>query len=896
MKYMSSNEIRNMYLNFFKDKEHKIIDSASLIPYNDNSLLWVNAGVTPLKKYLDGSVTPPSKRLVSCQKCLRTGDIDSVGKTSHHHTFFEMLGNFSVGDYFKKEALTWSYELLTSDKYFNIPKDKLYMTIYTHDNEAYDIWRSLGVSDSHIIRLDNNYWCIGEGPSGPDSEIFYDMGEKYDKDKLGITLLKEEIDNDRYIEIWNNVFSQYNAKDGVDREDYLELPSKNIDTGMGLERICCILQGKDSNYDTDLFAPIIKKIEEISNVPYRDNIEHKVIADHIKTLTFAISDGANFDNYGRGYVLRRLLRRATRHARNLNISYPVMAMLVDTVVDVMGQFYPYLYSTKNLVKELVTKEEELFQKTLLSGEKKLNTLFNNSDTKVISGMDAFKLYDTYGFPVELTSEYAEERGFTVDLDGFNKYMQAQKEMGREKRKNETGMNLQNEVLMNYTTPSLFVGYDKLSLKTSVIDIYKDDKFVDETNDYGYLVLKENPFYAEGGGQVSDTGYVKSDNAKIKVLDVIKAPNGQHLLKIEVLDGIIRKNDNVLTHVLQNTREDICKNHSAVHLLQKSLQQLLGDSVHQAGSYVDSKYLRFDFTYHGRLSDEMISKVEDLVNEKINTNVDVITDIMDIDSAKKLGAMALFEDKYKDKVRVVKILDSIELCGGTHVSNTKDIARFCILSVTNKGADTYRIEATTDSNIDSVILDYIKPYNDKIKKLLSKAKRIITDAQNMDIKLEFNFNLSNTLAKSYKDIVLIKYEYENLSKIVKQLEKDFEQKKSHLALNNLDLFTNSLVVTNNVKNIIVVTEGYDINVLKQVVDTLVNNNIDIFVLVANVKNNNVNFIIKTNIDKDNIDCGVIIKDLTSKCNGNGGGNKYFAQGGGVDITNLKKYLEDIRINL
>lgn len=896
MKYMTSNEIRNTFLTFFVSKGHKIIESAPLIPRNDNSILWINAGVTPLKKYFDGTENPPSKRLVSCQKCLRTGDIDSVGKTSHHHTFFEMLGNFSIGDYFKKEALAYSYELLTSDKYFGFDKDKLYMTIYTHDEEAYQIWRDLGVDDNHIVRLDNNYWCIGEGPSGPDSEIFYDRGSKYDPDKLGIRLLKEEIDNDRYIEIWNNVFSQYNAKDNVPREEYEELPSKNIDTGMGLERMCTILQGKDNNYETDLFTPIISKIEEISKVPYHDNIEHKVIADHVKTLTFALSDGASFDNYGRGYVLRRILRRAVRYARNLNISNLVLASIVDSVVDVMGTFYPYLYSTKEEVKALITKEEELFQRTLLAGEKKLNELFKYKSNKVISGEDAFKLYDTYGFPVELTMEYAEEVGFTVDVDSFNKYMQMQKEMGREKRKNDTSMNLQNEILMNYKEPSTFVGYEKLGLETKVVGIYKDDKFTSETSDYGYLVLRENPFYIESGGQVSDTGYIKNDHVKIEVLDGLKAPNGQGLLKIRVLEGTVYKDDMVLTHVLQERRENICKNHSAVHLLQKSLQQLLGDSVHQAGSYVDDKYLRFDFTYHGKLSDELISKVEDKVLEKINSNSYVITEIMDLEDAKKLGAMALFEDKYLDKVRVVRMCDSIELCGGTHVSNTKDIDRFAILSVTNKGADTYRIEATTDGNIDNLIYNYIKPYNDEMMRLLTKAKKIVSDASLMNITLEFNFDLDSSKAYSYKDIVYNKYEYEELKRCLKNLEKKFEEEKSKLALNNLDLFTKSLVVSNDVKNIIVITRDYEINILKQIMDAIANKYDDIFLLFANVKNDNVNFIIKTNIDSEYINCGNIIKDISSKCFGSGGGNKFFAQGGGTKIDGLEGILEEVRLNL
>ena len=896
MRYMSSNEIRNMFLNYFKERDHQIIESASLIPYDDKSLLWVNAGVTPLKKYFDGTVVPSNRRMTSCQKCLRTGDIDSVGRTSRHHTFFEMLGNFSIGDYFKKEALSYAFELLTSDKYFAIPKELLYMTVYTNDTEAYDIWRSLGVNEDHIIKLDNNYWCIGEGPSGPDSEIFFDRGVKYDKDNIGITLLKEEIDNDRYIEIWNNVFSQYNAKDGQERDEYEELPSKNIDTGMGLERMCTILQGKDNNYETDLFMPIINKIESIAELPYNGQMAFKVIADHIKTLTFTISDGATFENYGRGYVLRRLLRRAVRYGKNLNINRPFLAELVDVVVEVMGEFYPYLASKKSLVKEMVTKEEELFQKTLLSGEKRLNEIFENGSEKIISGEDAFKLYDTYGFPIELTSEYASEKGFVVDMDGFNAYMNAQKEMARENRKNNSSMNLQNEALINYKDESKFVGYDKLGLETEVIGLYKDDKFVDEISDCGYMVLLENPFYAESGGQVSDIGYLKNDNLRAEVVDVVKAPNGQHLLKVNILSGNVKKGDKVLTHVLQERREDICKNHSSVHLLQKALQQLLGDTVHQAGSRVDDETLRFDFTYHGKLSDEMIVKVENMVNDKINTNSDVITTITDLDTAKKMGAMALFEDKYKDKVRVLKIADSIELCGGTHVRNTKDIKKFAILSVTNKGADTYRIEATTDDNIEKLIFNYIKPYNDEMTKLLNKAKKILSDASSMDIKLDFTFDIDNSKPTSYKDIAYNKYEYENLKLKLKDLEKRFIIEKEKLAIKNIDTFTNAIRNNGDVKHLVVITEDYEINVLKQIVDEIINKEENIFILIANVVNDNVNFICKTNINKDSINAGEVVKKLSSSCGGNGGGNKFFAQGGGRDITNLKQYLEEVKVNL
>ena len=607
MKKMTSEEIIRTYIDFFVSRGHTEVESAPLIPKDDPSILWINAGVTPLKKYFDGSVVPENRRLTSCQKCIRTNDIENVGLTARHHTFFQMLGNFSVGDYFKTEALTWAYELLTSEKYFGIPKEKLYVTVYPTDTDAYNLWVSFGIDPSHIVKLEGNYWEIGEGPSGPDSEIFYDRGEKYDPNKLGIKLLEEEIENDRYIEIWNNVFSQYNAKNGVPREEYEELPSKNIDTGMGVERMACILQETVTNYETDLCMPIIERIEEICGIKYDGRKEFKVIADHIRALTFALSDGATFENYGRGYVLRRLLRRSVMMSRKLNINKSFMAELVDVVMDKYGNIYPDILPNKQIVKEQITKEEDLFHKTLISGEKRLQELCKNNEQKQISGSDAFKLYDTYGFPVELTVEYAQELGISVDVETFKKYMEMQKNMARNNRKVESSMNLQNELLMNYKEESTFVGYEKLGNQTEVIAMMKNDEFVDELTDEGYIFLKENPFYAESGGQIYDTGFIKNDEAKVEVLDVVKAPNKQHLLHVKILSGTLKVHSTVLTHVLQDRREEIMKNHSSVHLLQKTLQEFLGNNVHQAGSRVDDTGFRFDFTYHGRLSDDLISR-------------------------------------------------------------------------------------------------------------------------------------------------------------------------------------------------------------------------------------------------------------------------------------------------
>lgn len=891
MKKLKGNEIINMYLNFFVERGHTIIESASLIPKDDPTVLWINAGVTPLKKYFDGTIVPKNKRLTSCQKCIRTGDIESVGHTARHHTFFQMLGNFSIGDYFRTEAITWAYELLTSPKYFDIDKDKLYVTVYTHDDETYNLWLKLGIKESHLVKLDGNFWEIGPGPSGPDTEIFYDRGEKYDKEKKGIKLLQNEEENDRYIEIWNNVLSQFNATEGLKREEYPELPSKNIDTGMGVERMACIMQGTETNYETDLFMPIMKGIEEIAHIPYTGQMEFKVIADHVRTLTFALADGAIFENVGRGYVLRRLLRRASRMGRKLNINREFLSELVTIVVDNYKEIYPYLVGESSKVKELITKEELLFQKTLLSGEKHLEELFTNSN-KVISGKDAFKLYDTYGYPIELTIEAALEKGFTVDIEEFKSYMNAQKTLARSSRKVENSMNIQNDALINYKENSDFVGYEKLGLETEIIAIMKNNEFVDSSNEDCYIFLKENPFYAESGGQVADSGYLKNDDCKLEVLDVIKAPNGQHMIEVKLLEGTIKKGSKILTHVSKEKRFNIMKNHSSVHLLQKSLQDLLGDSVHQAGSKVDDKILRFDFNYHGRLSDELILKVEQLVNQRINNASETKIEYMSLDEAKKKGAMALFSDKYGDIVRVVTIGDSIELCAGTHVNNSKDINKFAIVNVENKGSDTFRITATTDTNITEVLSEEISKYNEQMLKLLDKAKKIVISAKELNIDLKFNFNIANDTPTSYKDIIANKNELENLKENLKELEKEFTIKKNQKSVSDLSSFLSIKEEINGITTIISITNDYDISTLKQIVSALSNQLDNSFILLANQnKDNSVNFIAKTTSNR--VDCGSIIKELSISCKGNGGGSKVFAQGGGTDGDNIANLLMNIK---
>lgn len=896
MKQLTGNQIIRMYIEFFKERGHTEIESASLIPYDDPSILWINAGVTPLKKYFDGTMIPQNKRLTSCQKCIRTGDIESVGVTARHHTFFQMLGNFSIGDYFKDEALTWAMELLTSKKYFGFDKDKLYMTVYPKDVDTYNKWLSLGVSKDHIIKLSGNYWEIGEGPCGPDSEIFYDRGVKYDKDKMGIKLLQEEIENDRYIEIWNNVFSQFNAKEGLPRDKYPELPHKNIDTGMGVERIACIMQNTSTNYETDLFMPIMKGITELAQIEYFGQMEFKVIADHVRTLTFALSDGASFENYGRGYVLRRLLRRASRMGRKLNISHTFISFLVDIVVDNYREIYPELETNRKAIKDLITKEEELFQKTLLQGEKKLEEIFSNSKDHIISGKDAFKLYDTYGYPIELTEECASEKGFIVDNEEFKRYMDIQKETARHNRKIETSMNIQNELLLNYKKPSIFVGYQQLEVKTFIEDIIKNNKLVNKCNTECYIFLHENPFYAESGGQIADKGTLHNNSCELAVIDVIKCPNKQHLLKVKIIKGTITKGESIIATVDPIFRSNITKNHSSVHLLQKTLQEILGKTVHQAGSRVDENTFRFDFNYRGKLSDELILKIEKLVNEKIKDDKPTKIEYMSLDNAKEKGAMALFEDKYEDIVRVVTIKDSVELCGGTHVNNVKDINKIVILKVENKGSDIYRIEGTTDTLIHQELRKITKPYLDEITKLMQKSKMLIQNLKSKTVKSCIDFDIEYQELDSYADIIYYKEQLEKIKATNKKLEKAIHEEESFKLLSNIDDFLKLQENINGITTIITTTNNYEVPILKQIVDNITNKISNSFVLIANVNKDSVNIICKTNVDNEQIHCGNIVRNICTKCAGNGGGNKNFAQGGGSNAKNIITQLKDLKKNI
>lgn len=893
MKYMSHDDIRKTWFKFFESHGHKKVESASLVPVNDNSLLWINAGVAPLKKYFDGSVVPESRRLTNIQKCIRTNDIENVGVTKRHQTFFEMMGNFSIGDYFKNEAIEFAFELLTSPKYFDIDKDLLYVTVYTDDEDAKNKWIECGMSEDHIIPLEENFWEIGEGPCGPDSEIFFDRGDKYDPDGDALEKFKRDDEQERFVEIWNNVFSQFNSKEGVERSKYKELPSKNIDTGAGLERWCCIFQDADSNFETDLFKPIIKHIEELAGAKYVGQKEYKVIADHIRAITFALADGAYFENVGRGYVLRRLLRRSVRFGKQLGMETPFMYKIVSDVVDVMSKAYPYLKEKRPFVEATVLEEEKLFLKTLEAGEKRLKELVDKSNDGTISGEDAFKLYDTYGFPFELTEEYLTEIGFKVSKEEFDKYMASQKKTSKDNAKTKTSMASQNEVLLNYKKDSQFV-YGLYRLKSKVDAIFSKDGLIDKTNRDTYIALKRTIFYAEAGGQVSDTGMLIGKNFKARVLDVFKGPNGQHIHKIKLLDGTISAGDEVEEVLDKDRRKRTECNHSSVHMLQYALQQLVSSTIKQAGSYVDQDKLRFDFTYAGKMTDDKLLEVENYINDMIKKEIIVSTEVMPIDKARQMGAMALFGEKYGDIVRVVKIGKSMELCGGTHVANTKEIGKIALSSYESKGSNTYRIEGCTGDRIESTLLDLVKPYNDEIIKLLMKAKSILEEARNEGIKLEFDVDIENNKPSSYKDLMYVKNELQYVSNEVKELEKKYFALKTQKTLNNLDIYREHVKDYNGTIGLVMAVEHKDVNLLKSIADTMLNEIGNGFVFFANIKEDNtVNFIAKSSCS---VHAGMIVKSASNQAEGNGGGSPTFAQGGGRNTKSLKDILDYVEKSL
>lgn len=702
MKQLTSAQVRQMWLDFWKSKDHSVEPSANLVPVNDPTLLWINSGVATLKKYFDGSVIPENPRITNAQKAIRTNDIENVGKTARHHTMFEMLGNFSVGDYFRDEAITWGFELLTSPEWFDFPKDKLYMTYYPDDKDTYNRWISLGVEPSHLIPIEDNFWEIGAGPSGPDTEIFFDRGEDFDPDHVGIKLLAEDIENDRYIEIWNIVLSQFNADPAVPRSEYKELPHKNIDTGAGLERLVAVMQGAKTNFETDLFMPIIREIEKLSGKTYDpdgDNMSFKVIADHIRSLSFAIGDGALPGNEGRGYVLRRLLRRAVMHGRRLGINETFLYKLVPTVGKIMESYYPEVLEKREFIEKIVRREEETFARTIDAGSNMLDQLLADlkaAGKDTVEGKDIFKLYDTYGFPVELTEELAEDKGFKIDHAGFEAAMKEQQERARASVVKGGSMGMQSETLSSITEESVF-SYTEEVLDSTLSVIIADNERTEAVSEgQVLLVFAKTPFYAEMGGQVADHGVIKNDKGDIvaRVTDVQKAPNGQALHTVDVLASLSVGTTYTL-EIDSKRRHSVIKNHTATHLLHAALHHVIGEHATQAGSLNEEGFLRFDFTHFEAVTADELRQIEEEVNQQIWNAIPVKTVETDIDTAKSMGAMALFGEKYGKNVRVVTIGDySIELCGGTHVSNTAEIGIFKIVKEEGIGSGTRRILAVT----------------------------------------------------------------------------------------------------------------------------------------------------------------------------------------------------------
>ena len=859
MKHMTAAQIRQTWLSFFESKDHKVEASASLIPQNDPTLLWINAGVAPLKKYFDGTETPLNPRIANVQKCIRTNDVDNVGKTARHHTFFEMLGNFSIGDYFKDQAIEWGLEILTDPKWFGFPKEKLYMTYYPDDIEAKQKWIDLGIDPSHIIPRDDNFWEIGPGPCGPDTEIYFDRGEAFDQ--RGVELLINDLENERYIEIWNIVFSQFNAKSGLNRSDYPELPNKNIDTGAGLERFACVIQQTETNFETDLFFPTIQHLVTMTQIPYQGQMAYKVIADHIKALTFAISDGALLSNEGRGYVLRRLLRRAVKYGRKLGLMTPFLYLLVDDVVSVMGVFYKQLNETKDIVSRIILKEEEKFLETIADGEKHLLEAIEK-EGDLLSGLTAFKLYDTYGFPIELTMEMAEEHGINVDLNAFHQALLEQKDRSRNARLDSSSMKAQQEEYLHFFEPSEFIGYDTLQSEAKVIKVFEEG-----------IVLDQTPFYATSGGQVADQGTING----LHVKDVIKLPHGQFL---HVIENAFQEGDEVLAIVDQQTRLKTIKNHTATHLLHQALKEQFGKHCNQQGSQVAPKSLRFDFNHFETESDDKILEIERRVNYFIQQEpLDVSIKQMTLDEAKAMGAMALFGEKYGDTVRVIDMDWSKELCGGTHVHNTEEIERFAIVSYESIGSGIYRIEAVTGEDITTQMKPYLSSLFQELDALKEKMKRINPIAL---------IPVMPIPEGSYQDIIRLREHLVEFKEMIKLQDKEMNRLKNQDVLKRLDDF----LPPNPSSRELIVLQDIDSKVLKQLMDALYDKIKAETLFLINVSSDKATFICKSRIDQ----AEDLVKLAAQLTLGSGGGKPQMAQGGTQHLIHLPKAIEAIKKQL
>jgi alanine--tRNA ligase len=857
MKQLSSSEVRQMFLDFFKGKGHTVEPSASLIPVDDPSLLWINSGVATLKKYFDGRIVPNNPRICNAQKAIRTNDIENVGYTARHHTFFEMLGNFSVGDYFKKEAITWAWEFLTSPDWIGFDPDRLSVTIYPKDEDAYKLWHEqIGIPDDRIIKMEHNFWDIGEGPSGPNTEIFYDRGPAFGNDPDDPEMYPGG-ENERYLEVWNLVFSQFNHNpDGT----HTPLPKKNIDTGMGLERMVSVIQDAETNFDTDLFLPIIHKIEEISGEKYKKgekNIPFKVIADHARAVSFAIGDGALPSNEGRGYVLRRLIRRAARYAMDIGIDKPFLYKLVPVVADIMKDYYKEVLERTPFIQKIIRGEEERFQVTIHEGMAILRQEIEQAKSEKkseLAGSTAFKLYDTYGFPVELTEEYAHGQGLEMDHKGFEAELQQQRDRARAARHNDKSMQVQSSTLRNITAASQFVGYNQFVLNDAkVIAMVRNDEAVASASegDRIELILDRTPFYAEMGGQVADTGRISNETAQLRVTDVQTAPNGQNLHSCVIENGEVHVGDRVTAAIDKTARLSIQKNHTATHLLDQALKETLGGHVNQAGSYVSADRLRFDFTHYTQVTDKELEEVERIINEKIWAQLPVTTKEMPIDVAKKSGAVALFGEKYGKVVRVVSAGDySRELCGGCHVGNTAELGLFTIVSESGIGAGTRRIEALTGEKA------YERMYQNKLE-LKSVASQVKTTVE------------------------LLPDRIHAIQQHIHELERDNEALMTKLSNAKAGELEKSVRKAGDVSYIAAKIDSVDMNRLRSMADDLKNHFHSLIVVLASVEDEKVLLVtgVTGDLVKKGYNAGKIIRKVAELCGGGGGGRPDMAQAGG-----------------
>ncbi|WDV44126.1 alanine--tRNA ligase [Clostridiaceae bacterium M8S5] len=868
MKKFDLNEARKVFLDFFKEKGHYISESSSLVPKNDNSLLLINSGMAPLKAYFLGTVKPPSTKMATCQKCIRTGDIENVGKTDRHGTFFEMLGNFSFGDYFKKEIIPWAWEFMT--KVIGVPEEILWVSVYLDDDEAAEIWKnSVGISPDRIVRLgkEDNFWEHGLGPCGPCSEIYIDRGERYG---CGDANCKPGCECDRFVEVWNLVFTQY---DKDEEGNYNPLANPNIDTGMGLERLVLTINDAKNIFEIKPISSIINKIEQISGKKYgeddKQDVSMRVITDHLRAMTFLVSDGVIPSNEGRGYVLRRLIRRAARHGKLLGLQGEFLSDMTNLIIDNWGEYYYNLIDKKAQIKKVIQVEEQKFQETIDQGINILKEFLkemSSNGQKVLTGAKAFKLYDTYGFPLDLTIEILEEEGYTVDQEGFNSEMEKQRVRARNARSDGDfeSWSVKTEANISDDIVSEFVGYDKYKNTAKVIYILKDNEGVDSLTkgEEGIIILDKTALYPEGGGQMSDTGSLYSDDFRAKLKSIKKIDGNKILHSVKVEEGTINVNNDITVEVDRKKRMNSARNHTATHLLQRALKDVLGEHVNQAGSLVDDEKLRFDFTHFQAVTKEELADIEQKVNDKILEGLDINVLTGSIEDARKMGAIALFDEKYGDKVRIVKMGDySIELCGGTHLDNTSKVQIFKIVSEGGIASGVRRIEAITGEAAFKNINDTYNHIKDIASMLKCNTNSVIDKIKST---LEENKNLS----------------------------KKIESLMAKMAVSKVDDLLKNVITVDDFSLVVSQVDGLEVNDMRNLCDEIKNKmNSDVLVVLGTVKNDKVNFVASATkpLTKKGIHAGNIIREVAKATGGGGGGRPDMATAGGKDPSKVKDAL-------